>query len=218
MAWLQFHARHRYDSGFSLDVAFEAGEGVTAVVGPSGSGKTTILSLIAGVLRPDFGRISLGDTMLVDTARGVFLPPQRRQIGVVFQDRLLFPHLTVRRNLEFGLRRSEVRAVDFAHLVEVLELGELLDRYPQTLSGGQKQRVALGRAILRGPRLLLLDEPLTALEDELKDRILAYIKRVLAEYCLPTLLVSHDQADVAYLTSDLVVLRAGRVVETSTGS
>jgi molybdate transport system ATP-binding protein len=213
MAWLQFHARHQYASGFALDAAFEAGEGVTALVGPSGSGKTTILSLIAGVLRPDFGRITLGEVVLVDTARGVFLPPHSRQIGVVFQDRLLFPHLTVCRNLEFGLRRSEVRAIDFGHLVEVLELGDLLDRYPHTLSGGQRQRVALGRAILQGPRLLLLDEPLTALEDELKERILAYIKRVLAEYRLPTLLVSHDQADVAYLTDNLVVFRAGKVVE-----
>jgi molybdate transport system ATP-binding protein len=212
MAWLQFHARHRFDSGFTLDAQFEAGDGVTALVGPSGSGKTTILSIIAGVWRPDFARITLGDAVLVDTAGGRFVPPERRNIGLVFQDRLLFPHLTVRRNLEYGLRRLPVRPVDFAHLVEVLELADLLDRYPQTLSGGQRQRVALGRAILRGPQLLLLDEPLTALDRELKSQILDYLKRVLAEYRLPCLVVSHDRADVAMLTDRLIRIDSGKVV------
>jgi molybdate transport system ATP-binding protein len=146
------------------------------------------------------------------------LPPERREIGVVFQDRLLFPHLSVRANLEYGLRRRANRPVDLGHLVEVLELGDLLERYPNTLSGGQRQRVALGRAILRGPRLLLLDEPLTALDDELKDRILSYIKRALADYRLPCLLVSHDRTDVGYLTDELVMLRAGRAVDSSAGS
>src|SRR5206468_3923876 len=126
-------------------------------------------------------------------------PPERRRIGVVFQDHLLFPHMTVEENLRFGLGRPSSRAIDMKRVVEILEIGELLPRQPHTLSGGQQQRVALGRAILRGPELLLMDEPLTALDEGLKDRVLGYLERAVAEWRIPTLFVSHDQADVRRL-------------------
>jgi molybdate transport system ATP-binding protein len=217
MGWLEFHCRHRYASGFELDVSFNLGEGASALVGPSGSGKSTILACIAGVLRPDVGHVQLAGDVLLDTAKKRFVPPERRGIGVVFQDRLLFPHLSVRGNLQFGLRRQRNRFIDFNRLVDVLELGGLLDRYPHTLSGGERQRIAIGRAILRGPRLLLLDEPLTALDDELKGRVLGYIRRAIAEYQLPTLLVSHDMNDVSYLTNETIRIRRGRLASGQKG-
>jgi molybdate transport system ATP-binding protein len=207
-----FDARLRYDSGFQLDARFTADGGVTALVGPSGAGKTTILSLIAGALRPDEGTLRLGDRTLVDTKAGVFLPPERRCVGMVFQDQLLFPHMTVRKNLLFGKGRPRARAIDFNRVVEMLEMVELLDRLPGSLSGGQKQRVALGRALLRGPELLLMDEPLAALDLELKGCILTYLERAVAEWCVPTLLVSHDRADVRRLASRVVLIAGGRVV------
>jgi molybdate transport system ATP-binding protein len=214
MAWLEVDCRHRYESGFAIDVRLAIEHGVSALVGPSGSGKSTVLACIAGVLRPDAGRIVLGETVLFDAAKRVAVPPERRGIGVVFQDRLLFPHMSVRQNLEFGQRRNPQRKVDFAHLVNVLELGDLLVRFPHTLSGGERQRVALGRAILRGPELLLLDEPLTALDEELKAKVLDYIRRVIAEYRVPTLLVSHDPADVAALAEVTIRMKSGRCDET----
>jgi molybdate transport system ATP-binding protein len=213
MSRLHFDCRHRYPSGFALEACFEAGDGVTALFGPSGSGKSTALGLIAGLLRPQQGTVRLGDTVLVDTRAGVCLPPERRRLGFVFQDHLLFPHLTVRQNLRYGLRRRPCRAIDFARVVQVLEIGALLDRRPEALSGGQRQRVALGRALLRGPELLLMDEPLTALDEGLKERILTYLERAVAEWRVPTLFVSHDQADVRRLADEVVVLEGGRVVE-----
>jgi molybdate transport system ATP-binding protein len=213
---LHFDARLRYDSGFQLDARFEADDGVTALFGPSGSGKTTILGLIAGALRPEAGTLRLGDGLLVDTRAGLFLPPERRRVGVVFQDHLLFPHMTVRKNLLFGKGRPGTRAIDFNRVVEVLEVGDVLERLPASLSGGQKQRVALGRALLRGPELLLMDEPLTALDLELKGRILTYLERAVAEWRIPTLLVSHDRADVRRLAGRVVVIEAGRVVAEGT--
>jgi molybdate transport system ATP-binding protein len=213
MAWLELCCRHRYTSGFELDVKFDAGAGVTALVGPSGSGKSTVLACIAGVLRPDSGRLALDGMVLFDVQQNRFVPPERRGIGIVFQDRLLFPHLTARENLEFGLRRKPARSLEFAHLIDVLDLGDLLPRYPHTLSGGEKQRVALGRAILCGPRMLLLDEPLTALDNELKERVLEYLQRVIVEYHLPTLLVSHGLKDVSHLADATIQIRAGSVVD-----
>jgi molybdate transport system ATP-binding protein len=212
MNTLSFDARLRYDSGFQLDARFTAGGGVTALFGPSGAGKTTILSLTAGTLRPDEGMLRLGDRTLVDTKAGQFLPPERRCIGVVFQDQLLFPHMTVRKNLLFGKGRQGARAIDFKRVVEMLEIGDLLDRVPASLSGGQKQRVALGRALLRGPELLLMDEPLAALDLELKGCILTYLERAIAEWRVPTLLVSHDRADVRRLASRVVLFAGGKVV------
>lgn len=201
MSVLRFDCSFRYRSGFALAVAFEADTGVTALVGPSGSGKTTTLQLIAGLLTPARGVIQLGARTLVDTPRRVFVSPERRCVGLVYQDYQLFPHLTVEQNLCYGLRRNPKSPFEFAHLVEVLELGDYLERHPVSLSGGQRQRTALGRAILRGPELLLLDEPLSALDDVLKASVVEFLRRILREYPVPTLLVSHDAASVESLAT-----------------
>jgi molybdate transport system ATP-binding protein len=208
---LSFHCRHRYPSGFLLDARLEAGDGVTALVGPSGAGKSTILSLIAGILRPQEGTIRLGELVLLDTARGICLPPEKRRVGLVFQDQLLFEHMTVRGNLRYGQRRRPARAIDFDRVVDVLELRELLDRHPRTLSGGQRQRTALGRTILHGPELMLLDEPLSGLDAGLKERIVEYLSRAFAEWKIPTLLVSHQAEDVERLADRTVTVEEGRI-------
>jgi molybdate transport system ATP-binding protein len=213
MAELVVDVRFRYGSGFKIDAKFAAGEGVTALFGPSGSGKSTILHLIAGVVRPAEGMIRLGDRTLVDTKNGVDLPPEQRLVGIVFQDHLLFPHMSVRKNLLFGMGRHRARPTSFEKVVEVLQIGDLLNRAPSTLSGGQRQRVAVGRALLRGPELLLLDEPLAALDYELKERVLAYLKRVFQQWRIPTLFVCHDRNDVGTIADQVVSLGLGRVLE-----
>jgi molybdate transport system ATP-binding protein len=213
MSHVTFACRRRMNPQFELDASFNCEQGVTALFGPSGSGKTTILNLIAGVLRPDHGRIELAGVVLDSTAQRTHVAPDRRRIGVVFQDHLLFPHLSVRANLRYGARGVDGPAADFNRVVEILEIGSLLDRFPRSLSGGQRQRVALGRAILRSPRLLLMDEPLAGLDLRLKERILTYLERLLAEFKLPTLFVSHDQTDVRRLAERVIVLDAGRVVD-----
>jgi len=209
---LQFDCHFAYPGGFELDLAFEVDKGVTALVGPSGTGKTTTLHLIAGLLAPRMsrppgarrGRIVLNGRVLDDASAGVRVPPHRRHVGLVFQDYQLFPHLTVEANLRYGERRRGLARVGLPHLIEVLELGPLLGRYPASLSGGQKQRVALGRAIASDPEILLLDEPVSALDEELKDSIVRYLVRTLQEYPLPTLLVTHDASTRAALASSIV--------------
>jgi molybdate transport system ATP-binding protein len=211
---LEFACRLRYPSGFVLDAAFTLDAPVGALLGPSGSGKTSILSITAGLRRPDEGRVRLGGDVLFDTTAGVCRPPDSRGVGYVFQDQLLFPHLSVRDNLLYGRRRRRAgaRAVDFNRVVDVLELGPTLDRPPHTLSGGQRQRVALGRALLCGPRLLLLDEPMASLDADLKSRVLDYVEQVLREWNVPTLYVTHDPAEAERLAQQTVRLREGRVV------
>ncbi|MCI0456281.1 MAG: ATP-binding cassette domain-containing protein [Gemmataceae bacterium] len=213
MSPLEFAGSLRYPSGFQLEAAFAADAAVTALFGPSGSGKTSILSMIAGLRPPEQGRIRLGSRLLFDSSRGLNVKPEARRIGYVFQDHLLFPHLKVRRNLLYGWRRrpAAARPVDCARVVEILELGELLERQPHTLSGGQRQRVALGRALLCGPELLLLDEPLASVDVGLKSRVLDYLEQVLREWQIPTLYVTHDPDEVRRLAQKVVVLRDGRV-------
>jgi len=182
MSLLSFQCRHRYRGGFDLDVRFELSDPVTSLFGPSGSGKTSLLGIIAGFLRPDAGRVLLGERVLLDTQQGICLRPEQRKIGVVFQDHLLFPHLKVEANLRYGQRhRRGRRSIEMDRVVDVMELGSLLDRYPSNLSGGERQRVAIGRALLSGPELLLMDEPLASLDASLKVRILAYLERVVDE-------------------------------------
>lgn len=204
--------RHRLP-GLALEADFTAPPGVTALFGPSGAGKTTLVNAIAGLLRPDSGRIALDETVLFDSAAGTFLPPHRRRIGYVFQDARLFPHLTVRQNLLYG--RWFAPGTDgppLGRIVEMLGIGALLQRRPGALSGGERQRVALGRAILANPRLLLMDEPLAALDDPRKAEILPYLERLRDEVGLPILYVSHSMAEVARLATTLVLLDHGRVV------
>jgi molybdate transport system ATP-binding protein len=214
VSWLKFDCRHRYASGFELDLAFQAKHQVVGLFGPSGSGKTSVLSIIAGGLIPQRGHVMLGHHKLLDTTAGIVMPPQHRRVGMVYQDHLLFPHLSVEGNLRYGLRRrrSTQRTIDFARVVDVLELGDLLARPPRNLSGGERQRVALGRVLLSSPEALLLDEPLTALDQPLKERILVYLERVLAEWQIPTLFVSHVAADVRRLAEWAIVLDQGHVV------
>ena len=199
MSLLHIDCRFRYATRLALELDFDAGPGITALVGPSGSGKTTTLKLLAGLLVPESGRIQLGERLLFDSAKQVNLPPDQRAMGLVFQDFQLFPHLTVDQNLRYGLARNPQNPIDFSHIVEVLELGPLLSARPQSLSGGEKQRTAIGRAILRAPELLLLDEPLSALDPDLRESISGYLQRVIGEYQIPTLLVTHDPHSIERL-------------------
>ena len=215
MIRLEFDCSLRYPSGFTVDAAFTTRTSVTLLRGPSGSGKSTILSILAGLRRPDRGSIRLDSTVLLDTAAGVDLPPEKRRIGYVFQDYLLFPHLSVRRNLLYGWRRRppDARPPTLERVVQVLELGDLLHRLPHTLSGGQRQRVALGRALLCGPRLLLLDEPLASVDATLRQRVLGYIDQVLHEWDIPTLYVTHNAAEAEKLARQVICIEAGRITE-----
>ena len=213
-----FHARHRLGA-FQLDAAFQAPTpGVTALFGPSGSGKTTVLAVAAGLLRPDAGRVVLDGAALLDTAAGVWVPPERRRCGVVFQDARLLPHLSVATNLRYGARRAPPRAAHegpgpgFEEVVALLGLGPLLARRPRTLSGGERQRAALGRALLSRPRLLLMDEPLAALDGPRRAEVMPFLERLRDLAGLPILYVTHDLAEVDRLAETLVLLQAGQVV------
>jgi molybdate transport system ATP-binding protein len=206
MSVLRFDCRFCYHAGFALDLTFVAERGVTALVGPSGSGKTTVLNLIAGLLTPNDGVITLADGLLFSSRDGINLPPERRGVGYIFQDYQLFPHLSVAQNLAYGQRRAARGGASFDRVVATLELAELLNRAPASLSGGQKQRVAIGRALLCSPRLLLLDEPLNALDADLRQNIATFVGRVIAEFQIPGLLVSHDKESVAALADDVVTL------------
>jgi molybdate transport system ATP-binding protein len=205
--------RHRRGD-FTLDAAFAVDEpGVTALFGSSGAGKSTLVHAIAGLLRPEAGRITLDGATLVDVDARRFVPAPRRGIGYVFQDGRLFPHLSVRDNLLFGARRARGRraSVGFDTVVDLLALGPLLTRRPRGLSGGERQRVALGRALLAAPRLLLLDEPLSALDAELKGEILPFLAAVRDEARVPMVYVSHALDEVTRLADTLVLVERGRV-------
>jgi molybdate transport system ATP-binding protein len=198
---------------FSLAAKFTAENGVTALFGRSGAGKTSLVNVIAGLLRPDRGRVVAEGQVLIDTERGVFVPPHRRRIGYVFQEARLFPHLTVRQNLLYGrwFTPKAARREKLDHVVELLGLGALTDRRPAGLSGGEKQRVAVGRALLTSPRLLLMDEPLASLDAARKDEILPYIERLRDEVGIPIVYVSHAVAEVARLATTVVLLSGGQV-------
>ncbi|HUA89064.1 MAG TPA: molybdenum ABC transporter ATP-binding protein [Steroidobacteraceae bacterium] len=201
--------------GFTLEAQFAAPTpGVIALFGRSGSGKTTLVNLISGLLAPDQGYVRLGDAALTETAAGIDVPPERRHIGYVFQDARLFPHLSVLGNLRYGARRARGRAafVAFDELVALLGLAPLLARRPHQLSGGERQRVALGRALLSQPRLLLLDEPLAALDAARREEVLPYLEALRDRYALPMVYVSHQFEEVLRLATHLVLLEGGRVL------
>jgi molybdate transport system ATP-binding protein len=201
--------------GFDLACRFESDARILALHGASGAGKTTLAHLIAGLLRPDSGRIVVAGVTLVDMARGVFLPPEKRRIGFVFQDALLFPHLSVKTNMLFGrffTPRAE-RTAPFEAIVETLGVQGLLDRRPATLSGGERQRVGLARALLASPRLLVMDEPMAALDYARRQEIMGLIERLRDEFRTPIVLVSHSAEEIARLADEAVILDRGRVVE-----
>lgn len=196
---------------FSLRAQAGIGTGVTGICGPSGSGKSSLLAIIAGLLRPASGTLRFGDQVLADPARRAFVPPWQRHFGLVFQDGQLFPHLHVRDNLLYGYRRlaPAERRFELAQVTELLEIGELLERRPTQLSGGQRSRVALGRALLYSPRLLLLDEPLSALDERLKQQILPFLKRVADVTGIPMIYVTHAMAEVDYLADRVLRIQDG---------
>lgn len=198
---------------FKLTATFESAGPVTGLFGNSGTGKTSIINLIAGLVAPDRGTIVLDGEPLDDTERGIHVPPHLRRIGYVFQDARLFPHLDVRRNLDFG-RRMNGLTRDAAHetrIVALLDIADLLGRRPAQLSGGERHRVALGRALLAKPRLLLLDEPLSSLDDDRKAEILPYFARLRDEAGVPMVYVSHDPDEMRRLATTVVMLKRGRV-------
>ncbi len=215
MSVIEVDFRLARPGGFALECGFTVpGEGVTALFGRSGAGKTTIIQAVAGVVRPDAGRIAVKGEVFFDTARGIDLPIEARRVGYVFQDSRLFPHLKVEGNLRYGERRNRAaaRPIRFDTVVELLGIGHLLARRPHTLSGGERQRVAIGRALLAQPRLLLMDEPLAALDEARKAEILPYLERLRDTVGLPILYVSHSLDEVLRLADTLVALRDGRQV------
>jgi molybdate transport system ATP-binding protein len=209
---LEVDIEHRL-AEFDLDIHFRSGRGLTALFGRSGAGKTSVVNAIAGLIRPQRGRIAVDGSVLVDTEKGVFAPTHRRRVGYVFQEGRLFPHLTVRHNLLFGRRfaPATARSIGFDDVVELLGIGPLLDRRPGRLSGGEKQRVAIGRALLARPRLLLMDEPLASLDARRKDEILPYLERLRDQASVPIVYVSHSVAEVTRLATTIVLISDGRV-------
>ncbi|RKS17119.1 molybdate transport system ATP-binding protein [Pseudomonas sp. WPR_5_2] len=201
--------------GFALDVDLQLpGRGVTALYGHSGSGKTTCLRCIAGLERAERGFIQVNDEIWQDSDKNIFVAPHKRALGYVFQEASLFPHLSVLANLEFGLKRipKHQRRVDMAHATELLGIGHLLDRHPQHLSGGERQRIGIARALLTSPKLLLMDEPLAALDAKRKGEILPYLQRLHDELDIPVLYVSHSQDEVARLSDHIVLLSDGKAL------
>jgi molybdate transport system ATP-binding protein len=198
---------------FSVEVAFTSEGRVTGLFGSSGAGKTSLVSMIAGLVKPDRGVIAIDGDVLDDIAAGIHVPSHRRRIGYVFQDARLFPHLNVAQNLDYGRRMNRLvrDPAQESRIADLLDIGNLLDRRPGGLSGGERQRVALGRALLSRPRLLLLDEPLGALDEERKAEILPYLVRLRDEADVPMVYVSHDADEMRQLATQIVMLKRGRV-------
>ena len=204
----------RMQGDFSLEVAGDFGPGITALFGPSGSGKTTLLNCLAGLLKPDDGEIVLYGRDLYRGSPNMFVPPEKRRIGLVFQDGALFPHMSVSGNIMYGRARTPEadRLVDVDHVVDLLGLRPLMDRSPESLSGGERQRVAIARALAMSPRLLLLDEPMASLDARLRGVVLSYLRRVHDDLGIPMIYVSHSISEVLALADDALVLSRGRVV------
>lgn len=198
---------------FSVEVAFASEGRVTGLFGSSGAGKTSLVSMIAGLVQPDRGVIAVDNAVLFDGKTGINIPPHRRRIGYVFQDARLFPHLSVAQNLDYGRRMNKLARdpAQESRITEMLDIGHLLDRRPGGLSGGERQRVALGRALLSQPRLLLLDEPMGALDDARKAEIMPYLIRLRDEGDVPMVFVSHDADEMRQLATQVVMLKRGRV-------
>jgi molybdate transport system ATP-binding protein len=202
------------DREFTLEASFSAEHDRIVVFGPSGSGKSITLQCIAGLLRPEAGSIQIGERVLFDSSAGVDVPPQARNVGFVFQDYALFPHLSVEKNVAFGLQRSADSGARVAQFLSLFELTPLARSFPRNLSGGQRQRVALARALIHQPALLLLDEPLSALDPLLRERMRNELDQTQQRFRVPMLLITHDPADVETFAENLVIFDHGRVSQT----
>jgi molybdate transport system ATP-binding protein len=198
---------------FTLEASFTSEGRVTGLFGTSGAGKTSLIDMIAGLVKPDRGTIALDGETLDNSAAGLHVPPYRRRIGYVFQDARLFPHFNVSQNLDYGRRMNRLTEdpAQQKRVIDLLDIGNLLDRRPGKLSGGERQRVAFGRALLSKPKLLLLDEPLGALDEERKQEILPYLVRLRDEAGIPMVYVSHDAAELRQLATQIVMLKGGRI-------
>jgi molybdate transport system ATP-binding protein len=198
---------------FTLDAEFASEGKITAIFGPSGAGKTTLINVIAGLIAPARGRVAVDGAVLLDTEAGIDLPTHERRIGYVFQEARLFPHLNVKRNLLYGrwFAPRETWGASFDEVVELLDIGPLLHRGTPQLSGGEKQRVAIGRALLASPRLLLLDEPLSSLDEARKQEVMPFLERLRDAARMPIVYVSHSVAEVKRLATTVVRMREGRV-------
>jgi len=205
-------ARHIKEFDLQVKIEVEA-VGITSLFGPSGSGKTTLVNMVAGLVRPDRGRIATADRVLFDSSAGIDVKPEARRLGYVFQDARLFPHMTVARNLTYGmkLRAERDRRIGFDEVIALLDLGHLLKRRPAQLSGGERQRVAIGRALLSSPEMMLMDEPLASLDGPRKNEILPFIQRLPRELRMPVIYVSHAVEEVIRLADEVVVLHKGHV-------
>jgi molybdate transport system ATP-binding protein len=219
MIW-DLHVRKRlkhHHSVFQLDVAFASMQRHLVLLGPSGAGKTQTLRAVAGITRPDAGRVAVDGRVLFDSELHVNLPPRRRALGYVFQDYALFPHLTLRQNVAFARRRGwrnplrSLRDPEAERWIRAFHLEAVADHYPHQISGGQRQRTALARALVNQPRALLLDEPFAALDPALRTHLRRELKALQDDICIPTLLITHDGEDAAMLGREVVALKAGRV-------
>lgn len=215
-SWISFDCTKRLP-GFTLDARWESSQNVIALVGRSGSGKTLTLRCIAGLERPDRGRIRIGERLLYDSESGVFVPAHRRRVGFVFQHYALFPHLTVAGNVLFGSpeREAEGRRAALARALTLCRLQGLEARYPREISGGQRQRVAIARALASGPEVLLLDEPFAALDRQTRDEVLVELGRILRGSRVPTVLVTHDAEEARALVEDLITMEQGSALASS---
>ncbi len=211
---LQFNVTYQLQR-FQLHAAYQIQAGITALVGPSGAGKTTLLNVLAGIWRAEAGRIQLGKTVLFDSDNGIWVKPQHRNLGYVFQSSRLFPHLTVQQNLQFPLRyrAQQLQAGEWEHIIEETQIVPLLHRYPHQLSGGEQQRVAIARALLAKPEFLLLDEPIGALDVGARLRFLNFLQQIHRRFQIPLLIVSHDLNTVLSFAEEIILLVDGRIVD-----
>ena len=211
--FIEFNIRKRF-TGFDLDCEASFGPGVTAIFGPSGTGKTTLLNCLAGMAKPDEGSISVDGRTVFSSESKTDVRPEKRRFGYVFQDSVLFPHKSVRDNIQYGYNLTPVgsREIDLDHLVDMLGLAPLMSRNVKNLSGGEKQRVALARALAISPKLLLMDEPLASLDARFKGAIISYLKRVVRELKIPMVYVSHSLSEVTALSDDTLAIEGGRTV------
>ncbi|MCE4567015.1 molybdenum ABC transporter ATP-binding protein [Maribellus sp. CM-23] len=196
---------------FLLDVQATVNNGITGVYGPSGHGKSSLLNSIAGLVKPDAGCITIRDEKVFNSEQKINLPVQKRNVGYVFQDIRLFPHLTIEKNLKYGIKKGTNAEINFNELVDILNVSHLLAKKPSECSGGEKQRIAIGRALLSGARILLMDEPFSAVDVNLRNNIIPFLKAINLRFHIPMLVVSHDLPDLLSLTSDLLLLKEGKV-------